>query len=51
MQQPREGNLHVQPYKDAKWEEVSVQLNKERLLVLKRDVVYEDTMANNVREG
>ena len=38
----------MQPYKDGNWEEVRVQLNKERLLVLKRDVVYEDTMANNV---
>lgn len=39
----------MQPYKDGRWEEVRVKLNEERLLVLKRDVVYEDTMANNVR--
>ena len=39
----------MQPYKDGGWEEAKVKLSKERLLVLKRDIVYEDTLANNVR--
>lgn len=46
--QPREGQLYVQPYTDGRWEEVHVKLTKESFLVLRRDVVYEDTMANNV---
>lgn len=37
----------MQPYKDGGWEEAKVKLCKERLLVLKRDIVYEDTLANN----
>lgn len=48
-QQPKVGQLHVQPYKDGQWEEVCVELSKEQLIVRRRDVVYEDTMANNVR--
>lgn len=42
------GYLHVQPWKDAQWEEVYVHLSKEHLLIRRRDLVYEDTMANNV---
>lgn len=45
----REGQLYAQPYKNGRWEAVKVALSKEELLVLKRDVVHEDTMASNVR--
>ena len=47
--QVRTDHLHAQPYnRDGAWEKVRVELNKEHLLVYFRDVVYEDTMANNV---
>ena len=40
--------LHVQPYKNGEWVCVKVELTKEQLVVQRRDVVYEDTIACNV---
>ncbi len=48
LQVPKSGHLHAQPYKEGSWERVKVELSKERLLVSRRDIVYEDTFANNV---
>ena len=49
LQQPKVGQLHVQPYKNGEWVGVRVELSKEQLVVHRRDLVYEDTIANHVR--
>ena len=48
LQVPKTGHLRAQPYREGPWEQVRVQLTKESLQVCRRDVVYEDTIANNV---